>query len=84
MTSPSDSVGGDSVFLYLSSPTFSSLVYVVFRKRHMEKGSKWMKIWNGADKRNIQNKATNKTNLYSSQNMHWYIKNIANSTLLVK
>ena len=26
--------------------------------------NKWVKIWNGTDKRNIQNKATNKTNLY--------------------
>ena len=30
-------------------------------------------IWNGADKRNIQNEAANKTNLYSEQNMQWYI-----------
>ena len=39
-------------------------------------------IWNSADKRNIQNEATNKTNLYSYQNMQWYIENITMVPLL--
>ena len=53
--------------------------------RHMEKSSKWMKqmneekIWNGVDKKNIQNKATNKTNLYIIIKLTLTIKNNANS-----
>ena len=38
----------------------------------------------GQKEHSKQGDKQNKTNLYSWQNMHWYIKNIANSTLLVK
>ena len=45
---------------------YIGLVYVSLGKRHMEKGSKSMKQMNeDMEKRSIQNKATNKTNLYS-------------------